>query len=464
MPTTLFEHRTRERDRRTAEETAWRTALSAAQTELVEREGPDSQLTAARRADDDLEAINRDIERLRERLERSTTPVEMNSLAAQIAARTLDRNLQIDVVLTADAALDATKALAASYELRLRAASQQRAAAEEALAAAGATRDRLNVLRAALAVAPLSSLPANALAELTGAAITAARARIDPPRMPASLFTLVERRFIRLEARRRQAIAHLGAAERARADELRADGGTPGAAQAEGVLYDQAVSAIETFVSGAENRLDFAIATLTSIGNADAWSNEVATALAQDAAARDASAALALTYEQAQIDLDLAQAARDIAALPLRAADPLASEATIDGDPSIAVEVAAVAAANAALTTADGLYTPGDRDRILAWQAELPEAGWDAVRSFLRARRILQDLAGAIVDAVNPASFTAQLDTAEGVYGDALEAAALHRRALARHDAELGLAAARRETAVASAEDTLRSALRGNGR
>lgn len=463
MPTTLIEHRTRERDRRAAEALAWSTAFAAVKDELIEREGPDSLATAARKADEALEKLDREIEALRGALEASTAPVEMAALAAQIATKSRARRVLAFESLEAHASLDNAKVEAASFESLVRRAASLRKTAEETLDDARRARDEELAARAKLAVAPLSSAPATAVALLSSAVFTAARAKLQPPFLPVSLFELVERRFVRIEAAARLAdVAFASVVDHGR-DRRRVSSGLEAAALAERVAHERARRSLVDFVNNALNRLAYAETTLVALGGADPWSVDVADALATDAAARDAAQVVALAFEDALMDRDAARAARNAAAANVRADDPLAADAAVDADPAVQPFAATLAATEAALAAAAAAYTPADRERILVWQSLVPEEGWSKVLGFLRARRALQTIAGIEVAAANPASLQAKLDASEGVYGDALEAAALHARALAHLDERGALANARREHRIAEKDARLRSAMRGTG-
>lgn len=457
MPT-LVDYRQSEETRRTDEVAKWQADLSAAQSEIVEPPsgGPDTLQSTARKATDAVAALDAEIRGLRDELASATSPVALDALAATIAAKTKARRVAAWQAIEASAALDAQKARVADLQSRVMAATAALTEAKAAHAAAKEQADAVDTLKARL-TGELAGLPAAAAGELAGATFGAADARFGPAVLPAELRALADKRVERWRKVAEAAQQRLVDVQ----DVLRgrqAGDGTAAAAAAARVAHARAGAALAHLARTGQERLDHATTIVASVEAQAVIDAAVTTRLNQGIAARQAAQATALAYEQARLDEIDPQLARDKAAAAFVAADPLASEATIDADATVAPLAAALQAAKDATGVAAGAYSPADRETILSWQAEVPEAAWSSLLDLLDAKLTLEGLQGT-----NIAAVIAAYDAAESAYATALLALADEQRAGQHLEAEAARLGAVAESRTAEARARRLAAVAGTG-
>lgn len=446
-----------------ARATAQAAALAAATTPIVDA------LAAAR---DDLAAASADRTAARSvvealRAQEARTRVAIAEVANPADAQTHEdalRELLVELGAARVDLRDAEERVAAATATT--AALTALAARSEATVAGAVTHvewatERHEVatqLRDAVAAPPLDTIVADAGALLAGAEMSAADDRLDEL-LPTDLRSRAEARAAEAEAISEAARA-ADEADRARGDD-RLVAASPLHGAVEVALRDlaEAEAALGSYVGSAAGRLDWArhalervaaladltpaqVTALDPAGRADA----VAAAEAED----DLGGALSVEAQ--------ARRALDEAILDARLDDPTVDPETVQAviDAREALEDGAV---QGPLAQARADYDQAARDALDAWEVEVPPDLWDGLGSFLRARRLLQELS----DAAARTELIDGLGDAEDALAAALDARDLHVTTgwiLARDAAARAGAAA---AATTTADDRAHQYLRGDG-
>jgi hypothetical protein len=463
MPTTLIAFATNEEAAFTTSRTIAQAAHTAAQAATAAAQ---AQLDAALAVQKGLETT---IAADRAKLAGTSIPAEIEALVQKLTDATVDLRQQTWKVRDAADALAAARNAQAFAEGRLQRAQAQLTVAEQMLATATEESARRAKWVTSAGQAPLQTLRQEAtdLADGTGGSTLLADAlakfTTNPTRVPQELLDVAELRFDLWRARIKADRDAVAFAKAQLAAQAQADLGKPGAAQQRGIAFREAEAAFGEWVGSAKTRLDRAVSLLESIANLGA--NVFALTPAEAAQANDATEPQATNrtnaedaeddIHPAQSTVDQRQRTLDDEILKAQAVDPNKADVSNDGG---------VPAAITALNTAKGVLNPllaafdaAEKEVMAYWQVELSDQTWRRLLDFFEARAELRDL-----KATDPAALQTAMSTAEGLYGDALAAAAASARTIAFLEDSLALRKANAEASQGAAVTRLLGAVRGD--
>ncbi|MEV5967201.1 hypothetical protein AB0L70_35860 [Kribbella sp. NPDC051952] len=307
------------------------------------------------------------------------------------------------------------------------------AAADTACRAAGSTvtaatarQQRLTDLKAALAAAPLTGVPADAAALRAGPVHAAAADRVAAL-LPAALLSRSTERHAEAAQPYTEAQARVTHAEAKAAAQASGSGGPEAALVVAAVTLEAAEARARAYAGTAPDRLARASALLTALATLPDLDS--ATAASIDQAAR-ADAVTAAGQEKDLAEAYAAWAVLDRAVNDARL-DALADDP--DRDPAgVQAVIDAIAARDDPAVTdplddARTAYDAAAQGALDDWEAEVPPWLWAAVHDLHDATAALDDLS----DAAAAAALVTELDAAIDGYAAAADTAASRRRAVA---------------------------------
>ena len=221
--------------------------------------------------------------------------------------------------------------------------------------------------------------------------------------------------------------------------------------------YAAALGALESYVSGAKQRLDRAQGALTRLADparktllTEPQKTRLNTPTpASLTTERETAAGHEKALDEAQWALEQAQRKRDLAQV---------KEAAGAGAPgALAAAEADLVTRAATKTAADTAYPPSERTLLSEWEAAIPDAIWADLADYLDARTSLTDLAGTPTGTLETT-----LGTAEETLVHDLVALGKEQAARDLYAAELAGRTAAAEFAAGAAGRIVFSALRGD--
>lgn len=469
MPTTLNDYATQEKNTYQTAVTLAQAALKSAQDQL--RPAPPAPVPPPPTKADLLETAKKDVKakedviaEKRRQLAVTTVPSQANALIAEITALTLDLNKLQSVALDAKAAVDAESAAAAFAQARLTRATARLAEAEKKLAAVTAATNARTALTAALA-GPLAAIPASATTLLASPEFATASGRFDAAHFPDRLLALARERHGLWRNRLDNSRKHVEAATTALGAQEDTSGGLDGDAVKAAIEFAAREADVRRFAGTAKERFDRAQASIQklALGTDVLTPAELADAfLASAQTDRNTAQTHELALVAAVRAVDNADAKIEDARIVARAAAPNADDPTIDAVAAVAAEIAARAPLAATAGTADTTYTAGERTTMRNWQTIVPPEAWKKLLDFIEAGAALTELAATDIVPANSGSLQGRMNTAEGLYGDALAAAAGAGRAVAFYEDAIAKKEALLEAGRVEENVRLLSAIRGD--
>lgn len=360
---------------------AARTTLDAAQA-AVNQAVADS--TAAAKA---LTAANADGQRIRALLAAIPTTADAQPLLAELDGATIAQRGAEAAILKAEQDLALARARLERAATGLKEAEAARVRAQTESKSADREATRVADLIAALGRPPLATLDDDATALLGSATATAAETAAEQD-IPAKL---LER------ARGRVAVARARVANRASSRDafaaqvalrIAAEGGTEEKLAAPRAAYGSALAALESYTTGAKQRFDGAVGTLTRL--ADPAQKAVLTVAQKtrlnDPAqlpAREQAADLEAALDTAVRNREKAEQVRDLEKAKQAAGDThTLAAAELDLNDKVQ-----------AVTAAEGAYGLAQRTLLSVWEAAVPDGIWADVLAYDDAIDTLNDLA-----------------------------------------------------------------------
>jgi hypothetical protein len=450
-PTTLLECAQQQHTACGQQKTVAQTRLSQAQQRVGATQAAHAQATAA------FATLEQEVASIREQLAKIVTPADGEALLEKLELAIIALRASQAALLSAEedkrAAQDELDQATVALRLAETALASVTAVLEETV-----SRDKQrNDARSAVTKAPLSTLPATAATELTGAVFTAARTRIEGD-IPAALITRArERRDAQgksLSALR----TTVSDAEDAANSEANTNGGAAGKIEAPRSDFLRKEALLFDYVSRGKERYDRALALLTRIADpkkpqlTDAQKARINDATLQTA--REAAATKEHEHDAARNAVAEKQAALEVALLKARAAD-LDADANLDAD--VIAAQAALAIAKTDLAAAEAAYTAAMKTTLNTWEAAVPDSAWHDLANFEEARELLTTLKD-----ITPGALGTALTAAEQALVTALVVADKRDRTarfLQEHQAQQ---AAKWTNAQSLTAQRLFSALRGD--
>jgi hypothetical protein len=378
--TTLLDFATTDLARVNGDKTSAQSAVSAAQTGLA---------AAQQDRDDNARAIGNkqdDIARKRIEIANAAMPADAAAAAAELETMLIELNdLQAHAV-DVQVKIDTFQSQIDVQLDILGNATTRSVQATSALSAAQKIDANHAAWHAAIGVAPLATISADAATALAGADYAAAKARAQDG-FDATLLAHVRKRESNEQARLALIETTLHDMEDDLDAKIEADRGLAGAVAPLQRTYDRAAADFRALATGAQDRYNRALGLITTIAAApaltDAERNRMVDATIVNAAKTDP-----VTHEQAleaaeddvakaQIDLDRGQTQTDVGLTPFETLTNLST---------------AVDTANGELGPAQGAFVEADEDALDKWEVTVPDSSWSLLAAFDEATLILNDL------------------------------------------------------------------------
>lgn len=362
---------------------------------------------------------NSEISALRRALAEARMPADMDDLLEKLRAALIELRATRSDLLDADETLAAAEADLERARATSASATAALAAADQAVARETERQKRHTRWIAQLAEEPLASVPDRADDVLAGDLFSEAKAVVEE--IPQKLRERAAARLGREMDRQKEEAAAAAEAEDDLAELAAAEAGKAGKVARAWSVYRRAEESLGGWVLGASTRLDQAVGLLEKAKDAKLTAQENAHL---DEIVADAAADLEKDYDEALLARDQAVEALEAKKLALRTANVDATDADIEADPSLEPLNDTIDVAQEELDTAAAAFDEPARKALEAWEAAVPDAVWDGLAAFERARRILLELKAG------PGDRAAKLSTAETALVTALEEEAKSGRTL----------------------------------
>jgi len=419
----------------------YETQLADARTALANAEA------ARATAESDYEAAQRALRKALDDAAAATIPADRIARLREAGRRTGTVHNAFGALLDARLAAARTAAAAESRQEALAAATAAGVAASARRAALLTAHAQRQAWLTALAAAPLSALRTTArdLADPTKEPLKSAVFRWEAE-LPQELRTAAEENHRTAWKRASRAGQTVKTAEGLIADTLGAQGGLDAATSKAAIGFATAERALREYATGAELRVARGLSIFQRVAGTAVASASQRTELSDTRFSADAKPGADAVSQRAPKVRDLEDADQALADARLT------KQVT---DPTRAVPDSAVTTERGAVTTAqtalNGIAPPttAQRNALLEWTAQLPDAPWTVLVDFLNARRDLEALAS-----LDPATIRSDFTTAEDALATAMIAEANGARSLAMLRAELALRE-RVRTAVDAARDAM---------
>ena len=437
--------------------TAWQARTAAARADATAAQAAvSSAVTRLADATQALANARSDGQRIRTALAAVPTTADATPLLRQLDTATIAQRAAEAGILAQEQQLARARARLDRAALTLRSTETARLRAQAESNAADLEATRVAALVAALRQPPLDTLDQDA-SDLLGSTLTAAAQTAAQKDIPAPLLQrATERRDLA-----RERIAGAAADRKSLADLIQAQvlatGNTEDRLLVPRTAYAAALGALESYVSGAKQRLDRAQGALTRLADparktllTEPQKTRLNTPTpASLTTERETAAGHEKALDEAQWALEQAQRKRDLAQV---------KEAAGAGAPgALAAAEADLVTRAATKTAADTAYPPSERTLLSEWEAAIPDAIWADLADYLDARTSLTDLAGTPTGTLETT-----LGTAEETLVHDLVALGKEQAARDLYAAELAGRTAAAEFAAGAAGRIVFSALRGD--
>jgi len=439
----------------TAEKTSAQAAVAAAQSAVTA--GLDELKAATKDYTDATEAITD----LRGQLSAIATPADGEPLLDELEDEIIAQRTASAAMLVQQQAGEAARTALGSARKRLQDAESAIAAAQGEVTAEEMERAKREVAKAAVALPPLSDLPARATDLQASLVFTDAEARIAADFPAALRERSIARAGFAVDDADRAATMHRDVEALIAAHESTAGGAGDKLAAPTRALRD-AEDALYDYVTRAVSRCNAAEAALVRIGGTvnPPLSAEVHDAI-NDAVAlpeREAAATAEGERDIAADAVDVAQATYDLEYLEVFAADGAegVTTALADATSDLAEANEGLDDAKDALADAEAAYDGAMRETMQVWRAAVPDSAWRDLADFDAASRAIDEFKQ------NPSALVTAVTNAEAALltaSLAVEDEAQRQRAYAQALEASGGAA---EAAASLLERARFSALRGD--
>jgi hypothetical protein len=395
------------------------TALQNANTALQTAQSNNTAATQARDAvKAQLAALDADMTSIRKQLAATVTPEDGAALLQQLQDDITSSRKRTADLAQAERALAAAKADTGLATAEVQRITIALANATVAWKDAQVQDRRRTDLKHQLAQPPLSSIVADAATAAGGPAFTAAKTRLEND-LPVALKTQAEERLTTEGARSAASVNDYQQALTLLEARQSSDGGINGPVVTLQSDFQRADAAFTAYVTGAIDHLKQANALLAKVGDPTVAPLTPAQTTRIHNAGLVANATAAATLEAAVKDAIVTLAQKQAA---LDQAIRQAIAANVDADPNVDPGVVAATTdrntAQTALNTAQAAYTPTIETEARDWEVTVPDATWQLLRDFERAKALL-----AALQSPTPAALAGAMDSAENALVTALIAA-----------------------------------------
>lgn len=457
MPTTQLNYAAAELDAAKHLQALASVSLSAAQTRL---KGTRSALTAAAngaRQTQDTLAL------LRDQLKVAPVSAGTAALLATIEAKTAELNALAGVLAQLTAREREERADERFWAARAEASAAEVLAATTAHATAKKDTERRTAVLAKVTSAQADATTASGV--LAGVEFSTAEAKFTAAgSVPPELYSRAKQRFALSRARVAAARALATGAVDAVNAKASADLGLDGDERQTRAAFQAVDLKLSAFVTSSGERLARARTVLQQLGaltgNAITpdEANKAKAGLAPTGPIDAATLARVDAVFTAQGAFDTAQAAYRAAFATARASDPTLSDTELDALAAVSASKATLdGAPTTNLAAARAALTASDLDHLRGWFLSLSDANWRRLHDFFEAEAALKEL-----QAATPGTWSTDLSTTEGAWGDAATALSRSRRSLDQLAATVTLAEEKAGASSDSSPLLQLSAVRGD--